>query len=210
MTGPSMPTVRELARRLDSWRSLLPHSLQWLDNEMLDFPSANVGVRRPAEPMFAIDQGSIPIRHRYNLDIITAHLRSRFYFARHLLYRPFVYKALHFSELLTREDVECASLALRSALMWPVLMAPPKDKKRLIPYPLCWTQTCTSILLILKMIQIHDQLASICEEHVNATFVRSTVSLMLDWLHDVSQVDSIAAWSWALLEPVFSVHEPAT
>jgi hypothetical protein len=102
--GPPVPVIREMARQLDSWRSLLPRPLQWLDSDMLDFPNFDPTSRRPNEPLFSPDQGSVPIGHRYNLDVVTAQLRTRFYYARFMMFRPFVYKALHFPELMTADD----------------------------------------------------------------------------------------------------------
>lgn len=204
MVGPSMGVIREMARQLEAWRSMLPRSLQWRDNEMFEFPETEIDMRRPSEPIFAVDQGAVPIRHHFNLDITTAHLRSRFYLARHLLHMPFLYKVLNFPELLDQDDIDCASQSLRSALTWPALMAPPKDKKRLMPYLFTWTQSCASVLLVLKMTQVNEQLKSICEGHVDPASVQSTVSIMLDWIRDVQLVDPFAAWALQLLEPLYS------
>lgn len=51
---------------------------------------------RLGEALYSTDQGLIPIGHKYNLDVVTGQLRTRFYYARFIMYRPFVYKALHF------------------------------------------------------------------------------------------------------------------
>ncbi|QIX00342.1 hypothetical protein AMS68_005859 [Peltaster fructicola] len=201
--GPPMPLVREMARQLDSWRSLLPRQLQWLDNERFDFPSTDSEARQPLDRLFAPDQGTVPIRHRYSLDIATAYLRTRFYYARYLMYQPFVYKVLHFPELLVKDDAECAAAAIRSACMWPIIMAPPKDKKRLIPFLSTWTQTFVSVLLIFEMTRVNSTLRAICEDHIDPNEVQTTVALMLDWLEDVKEFDGIAAWSWGVLQPLF-------
>lgn len=192
-----------MARQLDSWRSLLPRQLQWLDNEMFDFPYTDSGKRKPLDQLFAPDQGGVPTRHRYNLDIATAYLRTRFYYARYLLYRPFVFKVLHFPELLTKDDADCAAASIRSALMWPMVMAPPKDKKRLVPFLFTWTQSFISILLVLEMTRVNTALRNICENRIDPEHVQTTVGLMLDWLRDVKQFDGIAAWSWEILQPLF-------
>lgn len=195
-----MPLVREMARQLDSWRSLLPRHLKWQDNEMLDFPKSDYDHRRPSERLFAPDQGAMPIRHRNNLDITIACLRTRFYYAKHLLYQPFVYKVLHFPELTNKDDGECAGMAIRSACMWPIFMAPIKDKKRLVPYLLTWTQSATSMLLIFEMTRTNEALRSICEDQVDPSQVKQTVSLLLEWLQDVQRWDGLAAWSCPMIE----------
>nr|OQO29272.1 hypothetical protein B0A51_07517 [Rachicladosporium sp. CCFEE 5018] len=201
--GPPVPVITEMARQLDSWRSLLPRQLQWNDSDMLDFPPLNPQNRRPNEPLFSPDQGPVPIGHVHNLDIVTAQLRTRFYYARFMMFRPFVYKALHFPELMTAEDANCCALAIQSACLWPLSMAPPKNKKRLVPHHFTWTQNFMGILLILRMTREEGVLKQICEGRVPDGDLEMTASLMMEWIRDVRQVDGIAEWSWGILEGLF-------
>jgi len=198
--------IKELARQLESWRSLLPQPLQWSDQERHDFPNMNPMSRRPADALFAVDQGLVPINHRFNLDIVTGQLRTRFYYAKFMIHRPFVYKALHFPELMTADDAHYAALAIQSACLWPLSMAPPRNKKRLVPHLFTWTQNSVGILLLLRMSTINDCLRQICEDKVSRKEMEETTTLLLDWLRDVKQVDGIAEWSWRILEPLFSAH----
>ena len=202
--GPPVHVIRELARQLDSWRSLLPRPLQWADNDKFDFPNSDPTSRRPNEALFSPDQGPVPIGHKYNLDVVTAQLRTRFYYARFMMYRPFVYKALHFPELMNEDDANCCALAIKSACLWSICMAPPKNKKRLLPHLFAWTQNFMGILLILRMTTENECLQRICESRVNHEDIQKTASLMLDWVRDVKQLDGIAEWSWRLLEPLYS------
>ncbi|USW51869.1 hypothetical protein Slin15195_G051880 [Septoria linicola] len=201
--GPPVTVIREMARQLESWRSLLPRPLQWQDIDKLEFPNTDLGGRRPNEPLFSTDQGPVPIGHKYNLDLVTAQLRTRFYYARFMMYRPFVYKALHFPELMTPDDGKCCGLAIQAALLWPMAMAPPKNKKRLVPHLFAWTQNFLGILLVLRMTTENECLKQICDEHVNRDDIQSTIASMLEWFRDVRQVDGIADWSWRILEPLF-------
>ena len=146
----------------------------------------------------------MPIGHKYNLDVVTAQLRTRFYYARFMMYRPFVYKALHFPETMTAEDANCCALAIKSACVWPVSMAPSKHKKRLVPHLFAWTQNFMGILLILRMTTENECLRRICESQVNHEDIQKTASLMLEWVSDVKQLDGIADWSWRILEPLYS------
>lgn len=205
-----MTVVRELARQLDSWRALLPHPLQWNDQDKFDFPASDPTHRRPNEPLFSVDSGPTPINREYNLDVVTAQLRTRFYYARFMLYRPLLYKALHFPELMTADDANCCALAIKSACLWPLTMAPPKNKKRLIPHLFTWTQNFLDILLILRMCTVNDCLRSIVEEGgvVGRQEVELSIRLMLEWIRDVKQVDGIAEWSWGIFEPLYG-QEPA-
>ncbi|KJY00562.1 C6 finger domain protein [Zymoseptoria brevis] len=202
--GPPVTVIREMSRQLESWRSLLPRPLQWQDSDKLDFPYIGLSNRRPNEPLFSQDQGPVPINHKNSLDLVTAQLRTRFYYARYVMYRPFIYKALHFPELMTTEDANCCALAIKSALLWPIAMAPPKDKKRLVPSLFAWTQNFMGILLILRMTTENECLMRICEEQVNRDELEQTVAMMIEWVRDVRQVDGIAEWSWRIIEPLFA------
>ena len=202
--GPPVHVIRELARQLDSWRSLLPRPLQWSDNDKFDFPATGHTNRQPDEPLFSLDQGPVPIGHKYNLDVVTAQLRTRFYYARFMMYRPFVYKALHFPELMNTDDDSCCALAIQSACLWTVAMAPPKNKKRLVPHLFAWTQNFIGMLLILRMTTENETLQRICGSRVNHEDIQKTVTLMLDWVRDVKQLDGIAEWGWRILEPLYS------
>ncbi|KAK1808457.1 hypothetical protein LTR12_017185 [Friedmanniomyces endolithicus] len=206
--GPPVAVIREMVRQLDSWRALLPRPLQWSDNDKFDFPATDPLTRRPNEPLFSVDQGPIPIGHQYNLDVVTAQLRTRFYYARFMTYRPFVYKALHFPELMTPDDCNCCALAIKSVCMWPLAMAPPKNKKRLAPHMFAWTQSFMGILLILRMTTANDCLSRIVDEAhvVGRQEIEGTMDIMLDWMRDVKQVDGIAEWSWGILEPLYGLQ----
>lgn len=120
------------------------------------------------------------------------------------MYRPFVYKSLHFPELMTTDDENCCALAIKSTCLWTIAMAPPKNKKRLVPHLFAWTQNFVGILLILRMTTENECLQRICENQVNMQDIQNTASLMLDWIKDVKQMDGIADWSWRILEPLYS------
>ena len=63
------------------------------------------------------------------------------------------------------------------------------------------------ILLILKMCSVNDYLRAICDESGVVCWdeISQTVSLMLEWMRDVRQVDGIAEWSWGILAPLYGV-----
>lgn len=201
-----MHVIKELARQLESWRSLLPQPLQWSDSDKLDFPNMSPMSRRPTpDTLFGLNQGSIPVEHQYNLDIITGQLRTRFYYARFMMYRPFVYKALHFPELMTMQDADCCALAIQSACLWPLALAPCRNKKRLVPHLFTWTQNFIGILLMLRMTAENECLKMVCDEKVNKDDIERTVVLLLDWIRDIKQVDGIAEWGWKILESLYTL-----
>ncbi|KAK4963875.1 hypothetical protein LTR28_004302 [Elasticomyces elasticus] len=93
-------------------------------------------------------------------------------------------------------------------------MAPPKDKKRLVPYLFAWTQNLVGILLILRMTTVNECLGRIASERVNQEEMDFTARMLLDWVRDVRQIDGIAEWAWRLLDPhdglvMLPYHRPA-
>jgi len=108
---------------------MLPHDLQWAEDDPASFPSrqqADSGdinqpldtnlLSEPAEsrmPIFSTDLDKEPIQYPYVYDIQVALLRTRFYQAKYMVYRPFVYKALHFPEQMSQEDAEGVAECLR-------------------------------------------------------------------------------------------------
>ncbi|KAL1390850.1 hypothetical protein HDK64DRAFT_297683 [Phyllosticta capitalensis] len=205
--GPPTHVIRELARQLESWRSMLPQPLQWSD----DPPEARfVYGMRGLEKAFdsnifssGASDSAVPLDQQSAMDLLTAHLRSRYYQCRFIIYRPFVFKALHFPELVTQEDRMLIAMCIKSSLMWPMALAPPKNRKRLVPYPFAWTPNFLGILLILRMTTISSVLAEVCRLEVDQTEVMLTVQYMLEWIADWREMDAMASWSWTILEPLF-------
>ena len=178
--------------------------MQWSDDDRFKSPNTGPESQRPRHALFSFNQSTAPVSHKYNLDIVTAQLRTRFYYARYIMYRPFVYKTLHFEELLTADEANCCALAIKSACLWPIAMSPPRDKKRVVPHLFAWTKNFIEILLILRMITENESLRRVCESRVSQDEVRQTAALLLEWVGDVKQVDGMAEWSWGVLEPLYS------
>ena len=201
--GPPSALVHELERQLESWRAVLPPQLQWSDNGVIDLPEFNLAAWEPSEPLFSVQQGPIPNSHLYNLDIITAQLRTRFYYGRFMVYRPFVYKALHLPELMTADDRHYCVLAIKSVCVWPLALAPPKDKKRLVPHTWAWPQHFMGILLLLDSCSTSHYLRRIVESRaIEPQAIEQTIQLMMEWIEDVKQVDGIAERSWSLVKSI--------
>src|ERR1700709_1999217 len=108
---------------------MLPPDLQWAEDDPTSFPTpqpTNLGgfnqpvdpnlstsSGQPSLPLFTADLDSEPVHYPYAYDIQVALLRTRFYYAKYMVYRPFVYKALHFPDQMTQEDAEGAAECLR-------------------------------------------------------------------------------------------------
>ena len=123
-SGPAANTLNQLASNLAQWRTLLPRDLQWTEDEPAGPPpqSSNFGSNQPLDPhlyqagpplYFTTDLHSVREPVSYVYDIQVALLRTKYYYAKYMVYRPFVYKALHFPEQITPEDAHGVAECLR-------------------------------------------------------------------------------------------------
>ena len=124
-----MGTLKQLATQLSDWRGILPPDLQWAEDDPTSFPSLQqvdsgdfaqpldpYSSSQPVQshiPLFSTDLDKEPFQYPYAYDIQVALLRTRYYQAKYMTYRPFVYKALHFPEQMTLEDAEGVAECLR-------------------------------------------------------------------------------------------------
>ncbi|CZR50703.1 related to acetate regulatory DNA binding protein FacB [Phialocephala subalpina] len=222
--GPSAQNISHLASQLSQWRGMLPKQLQWAEGDPAGFPSpqpVNVGPYNQAldphlspqqvpsgSPLFTTDLSGEPVHYPYLYDIQVALLRTRYYYAKYTLYRPFVYKALHFPEQMTHEDAEGVAKCLKSCLKWPLLLSPPSRRKRLIPYLFCWNQHFLGILIILHITQHNQMLREIRANLCGASFeaeIGQSVELMIDWIRDLKICDPIADWCYKILQPIYNL-----
>lgn len=126
--GPAASSLKQLAGQLAQWRGMLPRDLQWAEDDPAGFPSPqptmggfnqqldpNLSQQQGQQntPLFTTDLDSEPVQYPYVYDIQVALLRTRYYYAKYMVYRPFVYKALHFPEHMTQEDAEGVAECLR-------------------------------------------------------------------------------------------------
>ncbi|CZT47340.1 related to acetate regulatory DNA binding protein FacB [Rhynchosporium secalis] len=222
--GPSATTLKSLAAQLTQWRGLLPRDLQWPEEDPAAFPTpqtGNIGVidavdpslatprpGRPGSQLFSTDLNSDPMQYRFVYDVQVAMLRTRYYYSKFVVYRPFVYKALHFPEQMTQEDAQGVAECLRTCLKWPLTLSPTSRHKRLIPYLFCWSQTFVSILLIFHLTQhnpmLRDIRAQLCGPRFEEDFEVS-VALMQDWIRDLKAVDPLALWCYKILQPIYNL-----
>lgn len=130
-TGPNALSLKQLASRLAEWRNILPPELQWADDNPTSFPSPQTSspynqmldpqlspqqqshLTPQLPPLFSTNLDDEPAHYPYLYDIHVALLRTRYYYAKYMVYRPFVYKALHFPEMMTPEDIEGVAECLR-------------------------------------------------------------------------------------------------
>lgn len=138
------------------------------------------------------------------LAILVAELRARFYYAKFLLGRPFIFKALHFPETMKERETEYCASAIEAGCLWPAALAPVRSKKRLLPHLFTWTQNFIAILSILWISRSNECLRQICTEWLDDSKLEGVLMEMMHWLRDVRQIDGIAEWGWQFLHPLFS------
>jgi hypothetical protein len=219
-SGPSISTLKQLASSLTAWRKMLPTELRWPEDDPTVFPPEtftssvpNLNTAAFFEPhsnMFNTNLQMEPARFLYAYDVQVALLRTRYYYAKYMVYRPFVYKALHFPDQMTHEDAEGAAWCLKSCLRWPIAMSPTAHRKRLIPYLFCWSQNFLGMLLILHLSRYSPCLAQIRRTMCGPDFeelLEESVQLMLDWIRDLKESDPIAMWCWNVVAGVYQIED---
>jgi hypothetical protein len=209
-SGPPLHLVQELLQQLDSWRDTLPQRLRWSDNESFGFTEVQI----PAATLHTSSSGSPRVfgsgSMDHNVNIAFAQLRTRFYHARFLIHRPFVYKALHARKLMTPGDRAKCVVAIQAACLWPLSLASLRNKKHLMPHLFSWTQNFLAMLLILQMCRNDTYLSEICKEGgVHTENIKCSANLMIGWLEDVKQVEGIAEWSLRVLGPALCISQYA-
>lgn len=224
--------------QLDQWRELLPLHLRWVERDYGTFlppghdvygtpvyqtttpvtaPSPALPTRPIATPpvtsvtsvTFTPDLNSHPVAYPYAMDIQVALLRTRYYTTRLLLYRPFLYKALHYPDQMNNEDAEGVANCLNTCLLWPITMSPACTRKVLIPCLFFWTQNILGALVILHLSEKVPILARIRASGICGTSfeadARETVRLGLEWIDDLREVDSEAEWAWDVAKGIFGL-----
>lgn len=223
-TGYLPNIIKQLTLQLDQWRGALPTHLLWQEAHPAEFPNPIQAVfNQPMFPptvtpipsissasgfMFSTDLNSPPAAYPYAMDVQVALLRTRFYHLKYVLHRPYLYKALHHPDGMTREDAEGAAECLKACLRWPVALSPTCTHKRMIPCIFFWTQSLMSILLLLHLSQqvpiIMRIRQTLCGERFELE-ASETVGLYLDWMRDLKVTDRAAAWNWHLVKDVYGI-----
>jgi hypothetical protein len=120
--GMTATNLKQLNSQLDQWLSTLPPELKWPEDEPTVFPEStklprsffesldpslatSSDVQRGAH-LFTLDVDQDTEQYPYAYDIQVAFLRTRFYYTRYIMNRPFVYKALHFPDQVTPVDMQ--------------------------------------------------------------------------------------------------------
>ncbi|KUI57860.1 Zinc finger transcription factor YRR1 [Cytospora mali] len=232
-SAPAMPgAIKPLAMQLDQWReTLLPTHLRWREDDPGSLPNSDHNVYDTlayqavpdigADPhpiptaaglsMFTADLDIQPVAYPYATDIQVALLRTRYYITKHMIYRPFLYKALHHADQMTQEDAEGVAHCLRACLKWPLTMSPACTRKRLIPCIFFWTQNLLGVLIILHLseqvpILLRIRTSGICGERFDVE-ASETIRLAIQWIRDLKDADSASEWAWGVVKAIYKLDE---
>jgi len=230
-------TIRKFAFHLEQWRDMLPAALRWQVESPGVFPNADAYMPAPISShadaatspataesqtssegssvtgpplMFTTNLDDVPAHYPYGLDIQVATLRSRYYYTKYLVHRPFIYKALHYPDDMTYDDAVGAAECLKACLKWPVAMSPTSRRKRLVPTLFCFTQSLFGVLVVLYLSTTVPSLkrirTTLCGERFEMD-AGDTVSLYLDWLKDLKVVDCATSWQWDVVRALYGLEE---
>lgn len=197
--------MSELSRQLDGWRAQLPSALQWSDEDLAMMPEQMDTTQSPDQAGAGLLATAIDAHlTAAGFEILAVELRARFYYARFILGRPFIFKALHFPEMMKDQDTDYCASAIQAGCLWPAALAPAWQKKRLLPHLFTWTQNFIAMLSILWIAKSNECLSRICTERIGEEQLDRVIRDMLHWIRDIKQIDGIAEWSWNFLAPLFA------
>lgn len=144
---PSATALKQLAESLTQWRGMLPRDLQWAEDDPAAFPSPqpppvpafgqsvdpSLSPQASSQgPLFITDLDVEPVHYSFVYDIQVALLRTRYYYAKYIVHRPYVYKALHFPEQMTQLDAEGVAECLRVSFAHLLFLVYANDDPRLV------------------------------------------------------------------------------
>ncbi|KAI0478711.1 hypothetical protein GGR56DRAFT_336009 [Xylariaceae sp. FL0804] len=209
-----------LAAQLDQWRGLLPVYLRWHEDNaegpsrlgpaLFDQPMYPPVMDPDTNITFTADLDANPVDYPYASDIQTAGLRTKYYYAKYLVYRPFIFKALHHPEQMTNDDAGAAAECLKAIVKWPITMSPICFRKRLVPCLFFWTQNVLGVLLLLHLSQQVPILLRIRATLMGDAFdqdARETIILCLDWIRDLKDIDASAMRCWTILKGIYPLED---
>jgi hypothetical protein len=125
---PSPSLTAEMHHQLEQWRTNLPTSLQFADNENADDSPTPAHV------------------------IAKAMLRSRYLVAKFHIGRPFLYKALHAPEHTTDSEYHEIQKGLKGGMFWPTTMGLCIRMKSALPIKFGWCSQCFGQILLFNAV----------------------------------------------------------
>lgn len=110
--------IKALAQYLQDWRNKLPPELNWDgDATLCSSPETY-----PETIYVSLDGDGFSYNMLDPMLILTASLQTRYKYALFLIYRPYIYKALHTPDAMTQEDLIGCEKALHVSLLFKMGM----------------------------------------------------------------------------------------
>ncbi|GKT40050.1 uncharacterized protein ColSpa_00231 [Colletotrichum spaethianum] len=226
--------VEKLARQLEQWHSSLPGYLSWdrdLASTVYSAPELHptsqsfyVQNMYAAEAMDGLHPGPITnfigsdianpsanISYPNSDDVLLAIMRSRYYHLEYLLYRPFAYKVLHeHPDNLSEADLSATTRFLHACVLWPIMVPPTSQHKRMIPCLYFWSQHILGALIMLHLSLVNPTLSNIRQSHCRQGYEQEadlTVEWGIAWIRDLKDVDRTAQWCWTILKGLYRLDD---
>jgi hypothetical protein len=99
--------ITELSNQLHSWRDYLPPTLRWHDEGTIqDAPEGIVAECK------VLRHGGLPYEIIDPVLLLNSSLRTRYKYVMYLIYRPYLYKALHEPDSVTTTELQGCKTAL--------------------------------------------------------------------------------------------------
>ncbi|KAF9870048.1 hypothetical protein CkaCkLH20_12528 [Colletotrichum karsti] len=145
--------------------------------------------------------------------ILNALLKSRYYYLRCLLYRPYIYRILH-SDRMYQSDMAGAKEYLRACVLWPIIMPPVCNSKAMIPSLYLWTHNILGVLVILylsetnpRLMRVRDEMTPSNKPNVFAPRAQETVRLCIEWIRSLQTTDKSAEWCWLVVKRLYRIPD---
>lgn len=192
--------ITELFRQLQAWRHHLPPALRWHDDDAVEM------LLQDALP----GDGELGNNSIYQLPnptmLLNSSLQTRYKYVMYLIYRPYIYKALHEPDTITTEDLEGCKKALWACASWPLLLPVFQSRKRLIPHLYEYSHIYSSVLILLHVCSLSRPLRALLRSKDFSTVIEQSKSDFLLWLRDMQVVHPVAAWCWRLVQVLYKEH----
>lgn len=107
----SQSAIAELSRQLQQWRDHLPTTLKWVDP-----PAVELMSQSEQADTITLHADGVPYEMPSPSTVLWASLQTRYKFAQYMIWRPCLYKALHFPDSITLYDLNGCEQAVDVSL----------------------------------------------------------------------------------------------
>jgi len=193
--------VTELSMQLELWRDHLPIPLQWTESTALRLTTH---LDHPETVLLRAE--GIPYKMLGAELILTASLQTRYKLAQYLIWRPYIYKALHFEGSITSYDLRNCEKAILACTEWPLTLALYQGSKRLLPHLYEYSYTFFGILVLFHVCSFSKGLRPLLDVPETRDLVERSKALFLQWMCEMEAIHPVAHWCWQLIRLMYADH----